>query len=254
MTGEAYFRLDRRTPELDLTGYRVTEKIIRSIQAVAEILQSLRLPHCVAIDSIFSPINECRTLRHLDLSENRATPAGLRTLCLPQLELLDLGALEVYDEDVEDIVSRMPIAWLGLSGTEVHCRSLRNARHLRHLDLSTVRLREADLEELSPLNLESVDLSATNVSGPGLVHLTGVRALALRNCGDRMRNGFEFHYIARCTRLKSLIIDGLQVVTDDIGFLEPLRELRFLHLERTRWSKTKLHEIRSLLPGCTVVG
>ena len=140
-----------------------------SILAKCPQLRTLRLREQPIGDKACEAIGECNTLRFLDLDSTNVTGEGLNHLLfLTDLEHLSLGVLDRGAPITND-------------------------------DLKIIGQME---------QLDALDLSATKVTGEGLVHLKSLK------------------------RLEHLTLDELVIQDDHLEFLKPLQALRTLRIYR----------------------
>lgn len=122
----------------------------------------------------------------------------------------------------------------------------------RSIDLASKPVGDSDLELLKGLvALEELDLSGTNVTDAGLVHLTGLKSLKRLNVGAGLMKptnvtdaGLE--HLKSLHQLEQLVLSGAKITDDGLEQLAPLQNLQRLYLFQTRITDAGLKHLESL--------
>ncbi|HEV3339250.1 MAG TPA: redoxin domain-containing protein, partial [Pirellulales bacterium] len=209
-------------------------------------IQAINLRNTDVRDATLRHITRLTGLRALDLQSTRITDAGLEGFeALADLEEVDLGAFavnregfgvgdaamrelgrlpklrnaqlrltKVTDSGLAELVKCGSLVVVELSGTKVSDAGLVHLTKLPQLEMLGLGVYEEGanvtnegLKTVGKLaNLTWLGLSATKITGRGLVHLSGLK------------------------KLKTLALDSTDVAQADLALLEPLQSLEHLRL------------------------
>jgi internalin A len=139
--------------EMDLSGTRVTDAVLPTLNASPQLMK-------------------------LDLSRTGVTGAGLKDL--GGLSELSLAGTRVTDEALAALRELPNLSVLNLSGTAVTpagLARLKDLPQLRSLNLADTALTDAGIEALDPLSLDTLDISRTKVTSRSVPVLRGMKAL-----------------------------------------------------------------------------
>ena len=202
--------------------------------------------------------------------QNNLTPLGYNVATFDddcvritslQLNHRARGAGYEYFEGTTRIKSQTVISLHNLQQDETTFESLKYAKNLQWLNLSSTKVADADLGYLKGMeHLHSLSLRNTDITDNGLVHLKTLKALTSLDLYDTRVSDQGLAHLKDWPRLEVLVL-GMTQLTDSspitdasIEHLKSMASLKEVGLYRTRVTKDGVSELEKTLPTCKITG
>jgi beta-lactamase regulating signal transducer with metallopeptidase domain len=218
--------------------------------------------HLNITDKGFQQLSELHELRSLSTTGTRITYQGLRVLAnFPKLQQLAVGGLSILGR-LESIVQLTELRELTLlrpnTGDEDFAQ-IRNLTKLTHLRITSQELTTAGFSHLQHLpRLETLDVRSRLIDNDGLTEIAKIKTLKqLHLYGslypyDAASQRFDaegYRHLAGLKGLKELYLYNLKLEATD---LEPLQQLKRLHVGCTSLTDAEFGELEKSLPDTRV--
>lgn len=199
--------------------------------------------------------------------------SALSKLNPDDLDTLDIGGVEIEDDQFRHISHLTGLQELGLWYTRIlgtGLKHLANLKSLKILYLPGTEVGDNELAYLSDLpSLENLNLAGTPTNDPGMIHIgkiTSLKVLILsRGVGDEGLSHLScltslrsltvqnpavsdegIAHLADMTQMEDLVIYGTQISDKGLACLKQMKKLKQLHLFDTRVTENGLIHLEGL--------
>ena len=116
-----------------------------------------------------------------------------------------------------------------------------------HIGLNKKKVNDSDLRLIGRLkHLKSIQLNWTQVSDPGLAHLSGLRDLTSVGFAESRITGAGLRHLTNAQDLHMLVVEDTEVGDDGMAAIGELKDLRILNLSETRVTAAGIQHLVSL--------